>query len=167
MRSTQKPAPTPISAMSSAFPRSARPCRPASSGSMKLSMTASDPGARMPYTNYRPFSCDAIALKGLKALVRLLRGEGACTWKGHALRVDAFQTQQDAKAFARAKLADGPNVNAANQHPRAPSIIGLQSLTILSLRSRNNRLRSGPGRDPTSSRHCRCRTSARPSVGSP
>jgi hypothetical protein len=43
----------------------------------------------------------------------------------HAKRrtTEPFQTEQEAKAFARAKLADGSNVNAGTFNPHTPKRI--------------------------------------------
>jgi hypothetical protein len=38
----------------------------------------------------------------------------------HSRLAEFFQTEQEAKAFAKAKLADGPNVSAGTLNPHSP-----------------------------------------------
>jgi hypothetical protein len=38
----------------------------------------------------------------------------------HSRLTESFQTEQEAKAFARAKLAEGPNVTAGTLNPHLP-----------------------------------------------
>jgi hypothetical protein len=40
--------------------------------------------------------------------------------RGQSRLTETFRNEQDAKAFARAKLADGLNVNAGTLNPHAP-----------------------------------------------
>jgi hypothetical protein len=41
--------------------------------------------------------------------------------RNHPLReAETFRTEQDAKAFARARLADGRNINAGTLNPQLP-----------------------------------------------
>jgi hypothetical protein len=48
----------------------------------------------------------------------------------HTRVAESFQTEQEAKAFARAKLADGLNVNAGTLNPHQPKRI-ITSVQIL------------------------------------
>jgi hypothetical protein len=40
--------------------------------------------------------------------------------RAHVRLAESFQTEQEAKAFAKAKLADGPNVSAGTLNPHLP-----------------------------------------------
>jgi hypothetical protein len=54
--------------------------------------------------------------------------------RSHILRTtETFRNEQDAKAFARAKLADGSNVNAGTLNPHLPkrTITSMQILDWL------------------------------------
>ena len=53
--------------------------------------------------------------------------------RAHARATETFRNEQDAKAFARAKLADGSNVNAGTLNPHLPkrTITSMQMLDWL------------------------------------
>ena len=40
--------------------------------------------------------------------------------RGLMRKTETFRSEQDAKAFAKAKLADGPNINAGTLNPHLP-----------------------------------------------